>query len=163
MTQQNQDDKPYLFQDPKLLSLMTEMSPHNRGLGMEIVSVKPNECIVKQPYRKELVGNPDTGVVHGGLITTVMDSVCGMSVFARMTELLAIATLDLRLDYLHPATPGQDLYAKAICYKQTADVAFVRAIAYNESEDDPFANCVGIFVLTPGNNEMFANYLKQVQ
>ena len=53
-------------------------------------------------YRAELVGNPETGVVHGGVITTLLDSVCGLAVFSSFTQMRPVATLDLRIDYLKP-------------------------------------------------------------
>ena len=153
------EDRPYLIDDPRVLTLMTSMSPHMNQLGISIESITPGECIFKQPYQKEFVGNPDTGVVHGGLITTLMDSACGLTVFSMMKEMVAIATLDLRIDYLRPAKPGQPIYGKGTCYKRTSDVAFVRGIAYDESEDDPIANTVGVFALTPGNNDIFKKFL----
>ncbi len=159
MKQTQQDERPYLIEDPRVIGLMTRMSPHMERLGIEIESISPGECVFKQPYHEDLIGDPDTGVVHGGLITTLMDSVCGITVFSLMKEMVAIATLDLRIDYLRPAVPKRPLYGKGTCYKLTSDVAFVRGIAYDATEDDPIANSVGVFALTPGNDQIFKQYL----
>ena len=35
---------------------------------------------MRLPYSAQLVGNPDTGVVHGGVITALLDQACGMAV-----------------------------------------------------------------------------------
>src|SRR5882757_6430012 len=77
--------------------------PHNRALGMEIVEVSPAEALFRLPYDPKLVGNPDTGVLHGGAITALLDGASGAAVFAALTDLVPIATLDLRIDYLRPA------------------------------------------------------------
>jgi len=78
----------------------------------------------------------------------------GTSVFAALTSWVPIATLDLRIDYLRPAEPGKDVFAKATCYKLTNNVAFTRAIAYHEREDDPIASSAGTFMLAtkPGKS-----------
>jgi len=87
-------------------------------------------------------------VLHGGVITSMMDACCGAAVFQALSEPLPIATLDLRIDYLKPATPREAVYAQAHCYKVTRNVAFVRGVAYHDSEDDPIASAAGTFMLS---------------
>jgi uncharacterized protein (TIGR00369 family) len=100
------------------------------------------------PYRADLVGNPDTGVLHGGVITALLDACSGAAVFAALPRLVPIATLDLRIDYLRPAQAGCAVQAHATCYKLTRNVAFTRAVAYHEDPDDPIAASVGTFMLS---------------
>lgn len=121
--------------------------PHCRELGLQVMEVARERCQVLLPYQDKLVGNPETGVLAGGVITTVIDSVCGMAVQTALRKLVPIATLDLRIDYLRPATPGQDLIASATCYKLTRMIAFVRSIAHNGDPEDPVANCVATFMV----------------
>jgi acyl-coenzyme A thioesterase PaaI-like protein len=73
-----------------------------------------------------------------------------------LEELTSIATIDLRVDYLRAARPGVDLYARSECYRVTRNVAFVRAVAYEDSADDPFAGCLGTFML--GANRTDSSY-----
>jgi uncharacterized protein (TIGR00369 family) len=126
--------------------------PHNHALGIKVVTVTPAESLFELPYDAKLVGNPDTGVLHGGVITALLDGVSGCAVFAARTEMTPIATLDLRIDYLRPAEVGQTVRAKATCYKTTRNVAFTRAVAYHDDPDDPIAHSVGTFMLatSPG-------------
>lgn len=114
--------------------------PHCRRLGMEVVRVAPREATVRLPYRDELVGDPVRGVVFGGVITTLLDHASGLAVMCSLPELKAIATLDLRIDYLRAAEPGCDLVGRAECYKLGAQIAFVRGSAWDRSPDDPFAS-----------------------
>ena len=81
--------------------------PHNNALGIEILELAHGQALFRLPYDEKLVGNPDTGVLHGGAITALLDGASGAAVFAALTELVPIATLDLRIDYLRPAEAGQ--------------------------------------------------------
>ena len=122
--------------------------PHNRALGMVIEDMQPKIAVFRLPYDAKLVGNPDTGVLHGGAITALLDGCSGAAVFAALDEFVPIATLDLRIDYLRPAEPGRDVMCKATCYKMTKNVAFTRAVAYHDDEADPIAHSVGTFMLS---------------
>ena len=126
----------------------TEGIPHNKALGMEMLELDRGEAKFKLPYDAKLVGNPDTGVLHGGAITALLDACSGAAVFAALTEWVPIATLDLRIDYLRAAEAGREVIAHATCYKTTRNVAFTRAIAYHDDPADPIASSVGTFMLS---------------
>lgn len=121
--------------------------PHNQALGLELVELDEARARFRLPWQEKLVGNPKTGVLHGGVITSMMDACCGAAVFMALDTPIPIATLDLRIDYLRPATPHEEVFASAHCYKVTRNVAFVRSIAYQGSEDDPIAAAAGTFML----------------
>jgi uncharacterized protein (TIGR00369 family) len=133
----------------------TEGIPHNKALGMELLELERGEAKFRLPYDAKLVGNPDTGVLHGGAITALLDASSGASVFAALTDWVPIATLDLRIDYLRAAEPGRDVVCHATCYKRTRNVAFTRAIAYHDDPADPIASSVGTFMLStkPGGKK----------
>jgi uncharacterized protein (TIGR00369 family) len=127
--------------------LLIEGVPHAQALGLTMVEMTRANAVVKLPYDPRLIGNPETGVIHGGAVTTLLDNVSGLAVFAAMEELTSIATLDLRIDYMRAATPGKDILGHAYCYKVTRTIAFVRGEAYEDSPDDPIATCTGAFML----------------
>ncbi|MBX3154980.1 MAG: PaaI family thioesterase [Deltaproteobacteria bacterium] len=132
----------------KLVKGFSRNVPHNRALGMKIVDMTPDTAVFELPWDEKLVGNPDTGTLHGGAITALLDGCSGAAVFAALTDLVPIATLDLRIDYLRPATPHQPVIARATCYKVTKNVAFTRAVAYHDDPDDPIAHSVGTFMVS---------------
>lgn len=127
--------------------------PHARALGMRVVHYSETLVRVKVGYADHLVGDPDTGVIHGGVLTALLDNTCGMAV--RPPDVtraeLTIATLDLRIDYMGAAAPHRDIFAEATCYKRTRNVAFVRATAWQDSPDDPIATCVAAFMIGTPN------------
>src|SRR5262249_21592610 len=137
--------------DAERLGLVRRFSaevPHNRALGIRVVEVTHGETLFELPYDAKLVGNPDTGVLHGGAITALLDGASGAAVFAAMTDFVPIATLDLRIDYLRPAEVGRAVVCRATCYQTTRNVAFTRAVAYHDDPADPIAHSVGTFMLS---------------
>ena len=132
----------------KLVRAFSSNVPHNKALGMKIVDMKPKQAMFELPYDEKIVGNPDTGVIHGGAITALLDGASGAAVFAALEDFVPIATLDLRIDYLRPAEAGKAVLAKATCYKLAKNVAFTRAVAYHEDPEDPIAHSVGTFMLS---------------
>ena len=122
-------------------------APQAVALGIRTLSVEPGVATLTVPYRPELVGDPDTGVIAGGVVTTLLDHACGQAVYMAMTEPTSIATLDLRIDYMRAAEPGLDIFARAHCYKLTRSIAFVRATAYDRDSEDPVATAQAAFML----------------
>jgi uncharacterized protein (TIGR00369 family) len=131
---------------------MAQASPQARALGLEIVSIRRGEVISRVPYSPQLVGDPDTGVIAGGVVTTLLDHSCGQSIMATLEEFTPIATLDLRIDYMRPAEPGLDIFCHAHCYKLSRSVAFVRAQAYDRDQNDPVATAQAAFMLAANNS-----------
>jgi uncharacterized protein (TIGR00369 family) len=130
--------------------------PHARVLGIRVVETGPGFAVCALPYREELIGDPARRVVFGGAITTLIDHTSGLAVACALAELTAIATIDLRVDYLRAAAPECELFARSECYRVTRTVAFVRAIAYERAPADPFAGCLGTFMLGANRSESFA-------
>jgi uncharacterized protein (TIGR00369 family) len=151
----------YPTQSPERIAQLTELMrigfrdgvPHNKELGLEVLELGPASATLSLPYDERFVGNPETGVLHGGVITTLVDATCGAAVFVVVDAMVSVATLDLRIDYLKPATPGRTVIAKADVIKTTRNVAFVRAFAYHDDASDAIAAASGTFMLqTPGRS-----------
>ena len=130
--------------------LIVETSPHAISLGMRMIEVGPGRCLLEAPYDESFVGDPETGVIHGGVATALLDHACGVAAALGMTQDGAPVTLDLRIDYFRTARPGRSLVASARCVKVTHNVAFVSALAHDGDPDDPVASAASSFVI-PGN------------
>ncbi|MGP6433755.1 MULTISPECIES: PaaI family thioesterase [Pseudomonas] len=119
---------------------------HCQVLGLKVHSASSEGLTVVLPYSEQIVGNPLTGVIHGGAITSLMDTACGMSTLCVLPEFEVCPTLDLRIDYMHAAEPHKDVYGFAQCYRVTTDVIFARGFAYQDDPEQPIAHVVGTFM-----------------
>ena len=113
--------------------------PHCATLGMQfenIVGYKPTLSIQWQP---EFVGHADSGILHGGVITPLIDIAGATAVAAHLDMPEALATLDLRIDYLRATPSSGKVLATAECYRLGGQVAFVRTVCYTADDYEPFA------------------------
>ncbi|WP_134012104.1 PaaI family thioesterase [Litoreibacter halocynthiae] len=129
----------------KLARQFIEAIPHSRALGMRLEEIGDGIAIISMPYDERLVGNPATGVIHGGAVSALMDTCGGAAVMSHGDAPVGTATIDLRIDYMRAATPGQRIRARAECYHVTRSVAFVRATALDDDDDNPVAAATGAF------------------
>jgi len=129
--------------------------------GLQLDRAAPGEAWLSLPYRPVFVGDIRTGVLHGGVVTAMLDESCGMAVQLALNGNGAIATLDLRIDYQKPATPGLDIKAHAVCYRVTRSIAFVRATAYQDSEDNPVATATACFMIGANRTNMLTDRPKE--
>lgn len=134
-----------------LISLLPQLASgaaHTHALGFVFDGLEGDRVRIRVPWREDLVGDPDTGVLAGGLVTALLDHVGGLAVWIALDRFEPIATLDLRVDYMRAAEPRRDLIAEARCYRLTRSIAFVRAWAFEDEPDDPVAAAQSTYVLS---------------
>lgn len=117
-----------------------------RTLGIEATEARENHLVLRLPYSEKIIGNPETRVIHGGAITTLMDTASGSVVICALDDFELCPTLDLRVDYMRPAEPDQPVFARAEAYRVTRNIIFTRCEAYQETDGQTIANCVATFM-----------------
>lgn len=131
-----------------LLPQLASGAAHTHALGFAYEGLEGDRVRIRVPYRADLVGDPDSGVLAGGLVTTLLDHVGGLAVWVALDSFQPIATLDLRVDYMRAAAPGRDLIAEARCYRLTRTLGFVRAWAFEDDPADPVAAAQSAYVIS---------------
>jgi uncharacterized protein (TIGR00369 family) len=119
---------------------------HCQVLGLTVHAIDSQRLTLRLPYSRQIIGNPETGVIHGGAITTLMDTTCGISTICVLPDFEICPTLDLRIDYMRPAEPNKDVFGVAECYRVTPNIIFTRGYAYQDDPEQPIANVVGTFM-----------------
>jgi uncharacterized protein (TIGR00369 family) len=123
---------------------------HGGRLGIVFHDCGAEWAELALPYAEGLVGDPDAGVIASGPILALMDVAASIAVWSKLGAFKAHATLDLRIDYLRPARPGQTVIGRAECYRITRSIAFVRGQAHDGDPDDPIAHVAGTFMAVDG-------------
>jgi uncharacterized protein (TIGR00369 family) len=136
--------------DPARAARMMTRHGHGGWLGMKYHAHGTGWLELALPWREDLVGDPASGVLASGPIISLMDNATSMSVSTLTGQFTPQVTLDLRVDYMRAAVPGQTVIGRGECYKLTRKIAFIRGIAHDGDPADPVAHVAGTFMATDG-------------
>jgi len=132
--------------DPATAAILMLKHGHSGWLGMEYVAHGTDWVELALPWREDLVGETGSGILATGPIVSLMDMASGMAIWTTTRKFRAVATLDLRVDYMRPARKGAAVNGRSECYRLTRSAAFVRGLAHDGDPDDPVAHVAGVFM-----------------
>lgn len=125
------------------------VSPHFCEMGIEVVALGTHESRTRMVPRPFMLATADSDLLHPGAIFSLADSACGTAVMAALGDLRAIATLDLRVDHLRPATVASALEARMRCTQRSEHIVFVEGEILREEDGVAVAKVLGTFIATP--------------
>ena len=134
--------------DPKLFMSYVRTLGHGGALGIGYRGHGEDWAELDLPYDEKLIGVVASGVIASGPIISLMDMATSLAVWIRLGRFRHQATLDLRVDYLRPATPRMTIVGRGECYRTTRSVGFVRGLAHDGDAADPVAHVSGTFMFT---------------
>jgi uncharacterized protein (TIGR00369 family) len=108
-----------------------EHVPFVDHLGIELLEAVDGHAEGRLDLRPELTSNPATGIAHGGVTYSLADTVGGAAAVSEYGTITP--TIDMRIDYLAPAT--EDIYAVADVVKAGENVAVVEVDCYDDAEE----------------------------
>lgn len=135
----------------RALTRFVTVIPHTRELGLEVLAAGPEGVRMRLPWHTDLTGDAVRGLVHGGVLTMLLDTACGSAVLPALPAPEVCPTLDLRVDHYRPALAGEPLEVEAWTRRVTASIVFTEGRVWQAGHGD-VARAVGNFVrLGPRN------------
>jgi uncharacterized protein (TIGR00369 family) len=114
------------FTPEQLLEIMEQHVPFNRYLGLRGESIGKGRAVLVLPVRPEFVGDPRRPALHGGVLSTLIDTAGGLAAWSMLGAGETVSTVDLRVDYLEPAGLGHPLRAEAELVRKGNRVCHVK-------------------------------------
>jgi uncharacterized protein (TIGR00369 family) len=114
------------FTPEQILEIMEQHVPFNRYLGLRGESIGPGRAVLVLPVRPEFVGDPRRPALHGGVLSTLIDTAGGLAAWSALGAGESVSTVDLRVDYLEPAGLGHPLRAEAELVRKGNRVCHVK-------------------------------------
>ena len=109
-----------------IVRMMGEHAPFNRLLGMKGETLEPGHAVIVLPVREEFVGDPRRPALHGGVVSSLIDTTGGAAAWAALGPGESVSTVDLRIDFLEPARLAGPLRAEARLLRKGNRVCHVR-------------------------------------
>jgi uncharacterized protein (TIGR00369 family) len=134
--------------DPRaFMSFVSEIG-HSGALGIGYHAHGGDWVELELPYHEKLIGVTKSGIIASGPIISLMDMATSLAIWVKLDRFRHQATLDMRVDYLRPATPGKTIVGRGECYAVTKSVGFVRGLAHDGDAEDPVAHVAATFMFT---------------
>jgi uncharacterized protein (TIGR00369 family) len=130
--------------EAKLRQVFEKGVPFNSVLGLKVVSLDPQAPKLRFDMRPELIGNARRQILHGGVISAVLDVAAGFAIHLAVIKkrgedppdghFPTIRTIDLRVDYLRPGR-GHYFIATGRVVRLGSRVAVAHMELVNDSEE----------------------------
>ena len=125
-------------------------------MALEIEEVSTEVVRVRMPFNKDFCVDAAQTLLHGGILTALLDSVFGLANFVAIEGVSTMATLDLRVDYLRPARSRADVIVQAHSIRETRHIAIKSGIERIDAQEDAeIARGTASFALTRGATSLF--------
>jgi len=125
---------------------MVNTSPYPRHLRMQLVSISVDQAVVK--LKTEQCHLQPFGIVHGGVLATLVDTATFWSVFLRLPEDAGLVNIDLKLNYLKSISTGL-MTAQGRCIRAGRSINYAEA-SVKDKEGNLIAHGTSTLMVLPG-------------
>jgi uncharacterized protein (TIGR00369 family) len=121
------------FED--IIRFIEEGVPFDKYLGIKVDELRKGFARLFIPFRKEFIGDNRRPALHGGLISTLIDTCGGTAAWTHCSKDDRISTVDIRVDYLRPG-PDDDIFAESVVQRMGNRVSVVHTRVYSCSDKE---------------------------
>ncbi len=121
--------------------------PLARSLKGAIVEMDPDTSGAVLAFEPDESFKQGGGVIHGGIVATMLDYAMALACFTRVATGQSFATVSLTTHYLRSVLPGRHL-VRARIDRKGARLIFVSADLVRDGEDEPLATATAVMAMT---------------
>src|SRR5947209_2180480 len=103
-------------------------------VGATIAKVEPGMVEIRLPYNESLT--QQNGFIHGGIITSIVDSACGYAAFTLTPAYHDVLAVEFKVNLINPAR-GQEFIATGHVLKAGKNLTFCEGKVMALSEGHP--------------------------
>lgn len=118
-----------------------ETPPYYETIGIELVEIEPGHAVARLAVGKPVSSAENAPIAHGGVIASLADS-AGYWAISAENGLATTPTIDLRMDYLAPAT--DDVCAVGTVVRNGDSVGVANVETETETEGRTVATARGV-------------------
>jgi uncharacterized protein (TIGR00369 family) len=137
----------------RLKQFAEEGIPFNQFLGFKVMDLQPGTARIEVPIRPEFIGDVLRPALHGGLISTLADTVGGVAAFTQMTPDQRASTVDMRVDYLRPGLVDRPLIGEGRVLRMGNRVAVTEMHIHQGNIDEPIARASAVYNIVRVSSE----------
>ena len=126
-------------------NIVDTMIPAHKLLGITLVEISAGRAILAMPYKAELVGDPRSNRLHGGLLSALLDSAGGAAAITTLTGPDdMVSSIDMRTDYLEPGRP-ELVHAEAEIVRSGSTILVTNMKAWHPESGVVIAEARGVY------------------
>ena len=110
-----------------------QTAPVNRRLGLQLLDQSEDTATVSAPAAPDF--EQETGVIHGGILSTLADTACVYALVPGLSEGQSMTSIEFKVNFLRPARVGaDDLIAQAKCVKRGRSIGVCEVDVFQAEE-----------------------------
>lgn len=110
----------------EILRFVRDQVPFNKLLGIHGESAGDGRAVLLLPVREEHLGDARRPALHGGVVSSLIDTAGGIAAWSALGQGEAVSTVDLMVDFLEPGRVAGPLRAEAELVRKGNRVCHVR-------------------------------------
>ena len=122
-------------------------------LGAVMGKVEPGQVEIEMPFQADLT--QQHGFIHGGIVTSILDSACWYAAFSLIAPDSAVLTVEYKVNFVAPAK-GERLVARGQVLRPGASITVCKGdvVAYDGGEEKLVTTMLMTMMILPNRPDL---------